>query len=202
MRVGFQWALEGVAGTVNAKLTVVQGTLKIYDKFDTEIDTKQRVVHKDKSRAKVTVECQPDDWAGQLKLRSGDTKVKLYDNPTGPDGETITAATFAASTTPKTFYVQGVETSAALWDTNLILDLVGLADAVDEAKITVIETALEVSKPRDLAAAAGLRNAKVQDFGTGASVLSAQAARTSCVKSMFISRGRSSARRAPWCASR
>src|ERR1700722_16219193 len=35
--VGFQWALEGVAGTVNAKLTVVQGTLKIYDKFDTEI---------------------------------------------------------------------------------------------------------------------------------------------------------------------
>ncbi len=170
--VEFQWALQGVEGPVSAKLTVVQGTLKIFDKLDREIVAKQRIVHKNKSRAKVIVECQPGDWDGQLRLGSGGTKVKLYANPTGPDGETATAV-FKASATPKTFYVQGVETSASVWDTTLKLDLVGLADGVDEAKITVIETVLDVSNPRDLAAAAVAPNAKVQDFGTGVSVLSA-----------------------------
>lgn len=170
--VEFQWALQGVAETVSAKLTVVQATLKIYNKLDAEIGSKQRIVYKDKSRAKVVVECQPADWAGRLRLGSGGTKVKLYTNPAGTDGETATAV-FDASATPKTLHVQGVATSATVWDTTLTLDLVDLANGVDEAKITVIETALEVSKPRDVASVAAAPNAKVQDFGTGAPVLSA-----------------------------
>ena len=175
--VEFQWELEGVAEKRSAKLTVVEGTLEIHDKGDVKIGSKQRVIHKAKSRAKVVVSCQPKEWAGELELESASQKVKLFTNSSGPDGENEKRRT-AASATPATFYVQGLETSDALWDTGLKLHLVGLAAAVDEVKITVIETFLEVSKPYAPTAPVG-RDARVEDFGTGPSVVAAPAAEVS-----------------------
>ena len=175
--VEFEWKLDGVAEKRTAKLTVVEGTLEIYSKSDAKIGSKQRVIHKAKSRAKVVVSCQPKEWVGQLELESASQKVKLFTNSIGPLGEGEKRQV-AASDTPKTFYVQGLETSGALWDTGLKLHLVGLANAVDEAKITVIETSLEVSKPYTPAVVVG-RDSRVEDFGTGPSVVSAPAAEVS-----------------------
>jgi hypothetical protein len=168
--VEFRWELVGVDEKLSEKLTVVQGTLEIHDKRDAAIPSKERVIHKAKSRARVVVSCQPKEWAGQLELESANSKVKLFTNSSGPDGENAKRQV-AASDTPKTFYVQGLETSGAVWDTGLKLHLVGLANQVDEAKITVIETFLEVSKPHAPTAAV-VRDARVQDFGTGASGVS------------------------------
>ena len=163
--VEFQWEVEGAAGKRTAKLTVVEGTLEIYSKSDAKIGSKQRVIHKAKSRAKVVVSCQPKEWAGQLELESASQKVKLFTNSIGPFGEGEKRQV-AASDTPKTFYVQGLETSGALWDTGLKLHLVGLANGVDEAKITVIETSLEVSKPYAPTAVVG-RDAQGGGFRNG-----------------------------------
>ena len=181
--VEFQWELEGVAEKRSDKLTVVEGTLEIHDKGDVKIGSKQRVIHKAKSRAKVVVSCQPKEWAGELELESASQKVKLFTNPSGPDGENEKRRT-AASATPATFYVQGLETSDALWDTGLKLNLVGLAAAVDEVKITVIETFLEVSKPYAPTAPVG-RDARVEDFGTGPSLVAAPAAEVSGEVTLF-----------------
>jgi hypothetical protein len=175
--VEFEWALAGVAQKRTAKLTVVQGTLKIYDKGGVEIGAKQRVLHKAKSRAKVEILCQPKGWGGRLALVAADQRVKLYSNANGNGGESDRVEV-AASATPAAYYVEGRETSGGVWDTGLRLHLAGLADDVDEAKITVIETALTVAKP--LLPVIGVApDARTTDFGTGPSVATVPAAEVS-----------------------
>jgi hypothetical protein len=144
--VVFEWQVIGVAGKGVETLTAVEGVLSIFDTRGVAIESKKRVVHKDRSRAKVTVTCKPAAWNGRLKLVASTDKVLLFSEPTGGKGEAASVE-IAASASPSTFYVKGTKPSSAAWDTALRLSLVDLADAVDSVDLTVVKTTLTVRTP-------------------------------------------------------
>ena len=156
------WKLSGKKAdtkkTATKTITAVKATLDVFKKSGAKLTALEkkgdgRVIHlqngtNDRSRAKVVLNCLPADWDGSVKLGAIKGNIALYDAdkngtlvdlsnplPVGPGKRTE-------------FYVQGTTVSSGKTDTGLTLKIPGLSNVVDTAKMTVVETKIQIYEPR------------------------------------------------------
>ena len=156
--VELKWELTSDSDAVGAaatdKMTALKATLDIYNKSDAALamDAKQgdgRVVilqntEKTHKRAKLTVKCEPTDYAGVLVLTSITDNVALFDAATDGTEKVLPQEVTVGAGAPAALYVQGKTVSAAKSDSGFKLAIKGVADDVDLAKVTVVEARLDV----------------------------------------------------------
>jgi hypothetical protein len=138
------------------KMTAVEATLDLYKKDGAtalSVDEKSgdgRVVHKQNtgktlSRAKLTVKCEPADWPGTLVVERVAENIACFSAKTGGTQKTLPLEIpVGPGRTPDPLWVEGTAASASKGDSGLKLKIKDLADEADAAKITVVETKLEL----------------------------------------------------------
>jgi hypothetical protein len=180
--VEMSWRLEAgaepVTGDVEtAKLTAIAATIDLHKQDGTtplSVDEKSgdgRTVHKQnaaatRGRAYLTVKCEPADWSGTLTLAAVQDNVKLFDQKTaGVEVPLPTDLAVGPGKGPFRYWVQGQRASAAKADTGFALKLKTLGDQADLAKMTVVETALDLYTSPPTGAPARLDDAAKLDPG-------------------------------------
>lgn len=156
--VVLKWELasdtDAVGAAVTDRMTAVKATLDIYNKSDVALaqDVKQgdgRVVilqntEKTHKRAKLTVKCEPTDYAGTLVLTSIIDNLSLFDTATDGAEQQLPLEVTVGAGAPAMLYVQGKTVSAAKSDSGFKLAIKGVADDVDLVKVTVVDARLDV----------------------------------------------------------
>lgn len=108
-----------------------------------------RVVHVRKNRfrrAKALVKWEPQGFTGNLTLSSADGRLAIHGDPNA--GAVIANVAAAADQRSATVYLEGVAVSGAPADAEITLGIEHLGANVDAVKLTVVDTALQVCKPR------------------------------------------------------
>ena len=158
--VVLKWTLkEGNASglTDTKKMTAVKATLDLFKKSGTALTAQEkagdgRVIHlqnaaKERKRAKVTLKCEPADWTGTLVLERDAANIACFTAETGPAEKTLPLEIpVGPGKTLDPLWVEGTAASARKGDSGLTLGIKDLADGVDAAKITVVETKLALYK--------------------------------------------------------
>jgi hypothetical protein len=160
--IELRWELDGgatrAAPAATKKITAVEAVLDLYKKSGDKLDPGEKsgaglVLHvqndkKERRRARVTVTCKPAAFRGAVQLAAIKPGLALYTK--GGDPIDISEAVDITSDDPLDLLLEGTAVSAAAGDTGLTLRIKDLstADPVDSAKVTVIETRIDVHQPR------------------------------------------------------
>ena len=156
--VELKWELasdsDPVGAAVTEKMTAVKATVDIYNKSDAALalDVKLgdgRVVilqntDKTHKRAKLTVKCEPTDYAGTLDLTPIGANLALFNAATDGIEKTLPLEVTVGAGAPAALYVQGKSVSAAKSDSGFKLSIKDVAPDVDLVKITVLDARLDV----------------------------------------------------------
>jgi hypothetical protein len=160
--IQLKWELDGdatrAAPGVTRKLTAVEAVLDVYKKSGTALDPGEKsgdglVLHlqngkKERRRARVTVTCKPAAFRGAVELAAIKPSLAVYTK--GGDPVDLSKPIDVTSDDPLDLLVEGTATSAAKADTGLTLKIKDLSgsDPVDSAKLTVIETRVDLHAAR------------------------------------------------------
>lgn len=166
--VHLKWELSSdthsVGPAVEEKLTVVKATLSLYKKSGAALDPAEksgsgRVIllqdaSKSRSRAKLTVTCEPAEYQGTLVIEPIVANVRLFDaEQAGKQKTPLPLEIPVGAGQVAAMWVEGSAVSAVKCDSGFKLSIKDVADEVDRAVLTVVDVRIDLYKAGNSATA-------------------------------------------------
>jgi hypothetical protein len=162
--IELKWELDGgrtpTGPAVTKKLTAVQAVLSLFRKSGTALTAEEKkgdglILHLqnargERRRARATVTCKPADFRGAVEIATVNKSIAIHSRADGAAPVDLSNALEIGPDKAVELYVEGTATSKTAGDTGLSVKLKDLSgpDPLDAAKITVLETRLDVHAER------------------------------------------------------